>query len=373
MAVLEALELTQADAKKVVKKAIKYGAYAGDMPTDKKGQLNAANDVAAFCIDAVVNDKIREEEDDEEIIDAAKKVDELLEMLGIDIDDEYNVTVGEEDDDEDEEDEEDEDDDSEDDEDEEDEDDEDEDEDDDDESPFDPDDFIEGYTDLSAAGKVKALKKLDFDDEDNLAAIENLKEWEEEQDKPSSRVLSWIEETFDFDDEDEEDDDDEDDDDSEDTEDDDSDDDDDEDDEDEDESEDSEEPWEGYDKATAKVICDRLKDEDELTVEQAEYVKEYEEAMERPRKRVITLCEKLIEELKNEDSDDDDEEEKPKPKKGRSSSKGKKSEADPDESDDADDAVARDDEKESRSKGKLVLTRDQIIEALTSGKVTIKL
>lgn len=308
VSVLDELELTQAQAKAIVKKAIPYGAYDGDMPKDKKGQIEAATSVVTFCIDAIVNDKIREIDDDEEMQDAAEKVDELLEMAGIEIDDDYEVNFIDDDSDDDEDDEDDE---------------EDEDDSEDDEAPFDPDDYFEdGYTELTPASKVKALKALDNEDEDDLTAIERIKEWEEEQDKPSSRVLSWIDDNFDFEDGD---------DDAEDEDDDDSDDD--------AEGEATDEPWDGYDKATAvdikKALTAKLEDEDDpLTAEQVEYVLEYEKNREKPppRSRVIKHCEELIEQLEaDEDAEDaedeDEEEEKPAARKLGKKGKGSKAKA----------------------------------------------
>lgn len=342
---LEELKLDDAHATAVLEKAKEFGAYNEDVPDTKKARISAANDQIAFCIDSWVNDEVTPDSDNEEIAEAGEQIAELLELAGVEIDEDGEVEYGElpELDDADDDDDDDNGDDDE-----------------DDESAFDPDQYIKGYTELSAAGKVKALKKLDLDDDDDVATIESIYEWEEEQDKPSSRVLAWVDEVLPADDDDSDDDSD-DDDDADDADDDaaddddDSDDDDDADDDDSDDDE-SEEPWEGYDKATAvdvKKVLDKANDDGDLTAEQVEYVKEYEEAKERPRKRILDHCDKLIEALADDDDDDEAEpEEKPAKKaSGRGAKKGRgKKSADPDDDNDVDEAVANDDDKERNGK-----------------------
>lgn len=317
------LELTQAQAKKIVKLAIKHGAYSDDMPDTKKDQIEAARESVAMCIDGWVTDEVRPDDDDEEIADAAKAILELFELAGIEVDDDNEIVMPGEDDDDDDDTDDDEDSD-------------DGDEDDDDgEAPFDPDDYFEdGWSELTASSKIKVLKALDTEDEDDLAAIEAVHSWEKEQDKPTSRVLSWIEDNFDMSDDDS---------DADDDADDDSDDDDDE--PVDGEAEEMEEPWKGYDKLTAVDVKKFLNDADDLSAEQVQYVKEYEEAMKAPRKRILTLCDTLIEKLNEED----DEDEKPAKKGGALSSKRSKAK-DPDDDDEVDEAVARDDAKDKRKR-----------------------
>lgn len=320
---LDQLELTQSQAKKIVKKAIEHGAYSDEMPDTKKEQIEAAHEAIAFCIDGWTNDGVRPDDDDEEIAAAANAILELFELAGIEVDDDNEVVMPgdeEEEDDEDEEEEDEEEDDEEDD-------DEDEEEEDEEgeEGAFDPDDYFDkGWTELTPATKVKTLKALDTEDEDNLAAIEAVYEWEKEQDEPTSRVLSWIEENFDMESDDDDGDDEE------------------EEDEEGDEEE-TEEPWPGYDKATAvevkKKLDDALKD-GELTAEQIEYVKEYETEREKPptRKRIVDHCDKLLEALADSDDEDEEEEEKPAKKSSSKASKSKSSKkADPEPEDDEED------------------------------------
>jgi hypothetical protein len=323
------LELTQAQAKKIVKLAIKHGAYSDEMPETKKDQIEAARESVAMCIDGWVSDEVRPDDDDEEIADAAKAILELFELAGIEVNDDDEIVMPGDDEDDDDTDDDDDDESDEDDSDDDDEDDEDEDGDD---APFDPDDYFDdGWSELSANSKIKVLKALDTDDEDDLAAIEAVHAWEKEQDKPTSRVLSWIEDNFDMSGDDDSDDDD-----------------DDEDDETVDgTAEEMEEPWKGYNKLTAVDVKKFLTESDELTAEQVQYVKEYEQSMKAPRKRILTLCDTLIEKL----GEEDDEDEKPAKSKSKGALAGKRSKStDPDDDDEVDEAVARDDAKDKRKK-----------------------
>ena len=350
---IDGLELNQATAKKIVKIGIEVEAYSDDMPDTKKAQIEAAHEIVALCWDVWVNDGVRPDDDDDEVVEAANAALKVFKAAGITVDDDGDLELpGSDDDDDDDDDEGDDDSEAGD----------DASEGDDDDEAFDPDSYFEdGWSELTAKTKISVLDELDLEDEDNQAAVAAVYEWEKAQDKPASRVLSWVEERFDMDDDDEGDSDD-DDDESESAE-----------DTDESEGGEAEEPWDGYNEATAKVICDTLKEQDEITVEQLQYVKEYEEAMDRPRKRVVDLCAKMIAELE----DGDDEEEKPKPKSRIG--KGSKKSADPDENDEVDEAVERDNDKERGKKvhvqqeGTITLTREMILEALDTGRVYIEL
>lgn len=369
---LDDLKLDDAHATAILEKAIEYEAYTEEMPDTKKGRISAASDQIALLIDAWNNDDINPDNEDPEIAEMGVAMQEVLELAGVEIDEEGEVEYGDlpDLDDEDEEDE-------------------DEDSDDDDEAAVDIEDIISGYEELSAAGRVKAIKKLELDaveDDDDFNTAVNIWEWENEQNKPSSRVMSYLEEEVlpenwqeeagqegdEESDEEEEDEDDADD--------------------EEGESGEWEEPWKGYDKQSAVEVkghLDKLLKKGELDPDMVTYVKEYEEAREKPptRKRVVTYCEKLLADLEEGDADepeDDEDEPEEKPaRRGRSTSRrrGAKS-ADPDESDDVDEAVAADDEKESRrsrrsakpksSGSTITLTREQILEALENGSVEIE-
>lgn len=328
---LREVDLEKAQAKKIVKAAIEFGARDGEVPKSQKELLEAANEVLSFCIDAWVTDGVRPDDSDEEIAASGKEIIKILGMAGIKIDDDNNITYPDDDPDDD-----DDDDDSDDDSD----DDDDDDDDGEEEGPFDPDDYIDGYTELAVKSKINKLKKLDPDDEEDSAILVAIYEWEDEQDKPSSRVMDFITETGVIEDDDDDNDDDEDDDDDE-----------------QDENGADEEPWDGYDESTAtdikKVLTDSMED-DELTPEQVQYVLDYEQNRERPppRKRIIKLCEELLEQLESEDDDDDDDEDEKPAKKSSARSRKRGKSSDPDDDDDADDAVARDDERESRKRSK---------------------
>jgi len=329
---LEELKLDDEHAKAIIDLGIEYEAYDSDAPETKKERLAAANEIIAFCIDAVITDDMTPDSDDPETAESGVKIAEILALAGVEIDEDDNVEFGELPDldaeaDEDEEDEDEED------------------EEDEDEAPFDPDDYIDGYTEMRVSEKVKAIgEALDPDDDDDVATLEALAEWENEQDKPSSRVLNTIEEMLgEEEDEDEADDN--------------GDDEEPEAEADEDEPAD-EEPWEGYDKSSAveikKILSEQLEDEDEpLTAEQVEYVLDYERNREKPppRKRVITFCEDLLKGFEEEA-----EEEKPKKSGGLKAQRDKKR-----------------DEAPAASNGVIVLTREQILTALDSGEVTIEL
>ena len=331
---VEELKLDDDHAKAIIELGIEYEAYDSDMPETKKDRLAAANEVIAFCIDAVVTDDMRPDDEDEEIAESGRKIAEILGLAGIEIDEDNNVEYGDLPDLDAEDDEQDEDEDDED--------------ADDDEAPFDPDDYIDGYTEMRVSEKVKAIKDaLDPDDDDDVATMEALIEWENEQDKPSSRVLNLIEELLgEEDDDDAESDEDEDNGDDADA-----------------EAEAEEEPWDGYDKSSAvdikKVLKEQLEDEDEpLTAEQVEYVLEYERNREKPppRKRVIDYCEQLLADFEAE-GEEAEEEEAPKGK-GLAAARGNKR-----------DKAAK---AAASNNGVIVLTRDQILAALADGQVEIE-
>lgn len=318
MAAKTELKLDEAHAEAIVALGIEYGAYSEEMPDSKKDKIAAAEEIIAFTIDAWVNDDIRPDDDNAKVAKSGEQIAEIHELAGIEIDDDDEVIYGElpelegEDDDNGDDD------------------------DDSGEAPFDPDDYIEGYTDMSVSAKVKAVKALDEDDEDDVATMEALVEWENEQDKPSARVLNLIEEVLGEAEDDDE----------------------------PAEEEEDGEPWDGYDKTSAveikKILTTQMEDEENpLTVEQVQYVLDYESNREKPppRKRIITFAEELIAEFEDE-GEPESEPEDDEPKGGIAGARrgrGKKAKA------------------EAVSNGVIVLTREQILTALDSGEVTIEL
>jgi transcriptional regulator with XRE-family HTH domain len=317
VATKEQVKLDVEHAEAIIELGIKYGAAEiEEVPDSKKDKIAAANEIIAFSIDAYTKDGMTPDDDDPEIAESGEQILEILELGGITIDDDGDVVFGELPDLDDDGEEDEESDDGE------------------DEAPFDPDDYIEGYTELSVSSKVKAIKALDAEDEDDVATMEAIAEWENEQDKPSARVLNLIEETLGAEEEEE----------SADA-----------------EGDATEEPWDGYDKSSAveikKVLTAQLEDEDEpLTAEQVEYVLEYERNREKPppRKRIITFCEELLEQFANGDAEEAEEEDE-KPKGGLAAARAKRAKG-----------------TAAASNGVITLTREQILEALSEGEVTIE-
>jgi hypothetical protein len=361
---LKDLKLDDAHATAVLEKAIEYESFTEDMPASKRERIKAATEQVALMIDAWVDDEVTPDNDDEDVAAMGAAIQEIFDIAGVEIDDEGEVSYVEPGDVEPADD------------------------DDDDngggdgEAAVDINDVIDGYDELSASGKVKAIKalELDMDDDDDYNTAVGLYEYEEAQDKPSSRVLSWLDDLIPKDDDAADADDDA------------------EPDDDEDaeaagdgDGEGWEEPWQRYDKQTAvevKKELDKLMAKEELSAEMAQYVIDYEEGREKPpaRKRIIDHATKLLEELEG-GGDDEPEPEKPKrsgrpslARTARTSTRRRGAKAtDPDDNDDADDAVARDDERESRrgrraaakSNGSFTLTREMVLEALENGEVEI--
>jgi hypothetical protein len=275
------LELSDVQAKKIVKLAIEHGAYSDDMPDDKAGRQEAAQEAISYCVDSWVNDGVRPDDDDPDFAAAGEAILEIFDAAGIETDDEGNILNVESSESEDDDPEAAED---------------------GSEEAFNPDDYIEGWTEFTASEKVKALKDLDLEDEDTAGVVNSLRDWENEQDKVSSRVLSWIDENLgEAEGEPEA------------------------------EGDTMEEPWEGYDGSTAQdikaVLDEAMESDDGLEVEQVEYVKEYEESRKAPRKRVLDHCDMLIEKLSQ--PDEPEEEEKPKRRGGALAKKGGKRTAKP--------------------------------------------
>ena len=306
---IDSLTLSDAAAKKIIKIAIEQNAYDSDMPTTKKERQEAAHEIVAFCVDAWANDGARPDDDDPDIAEGAEAILKIFEIADIEADDDGNIefpNAEEEDDEEDEDEEEDE---------------EEDDDDEDDEGPFDPDDYIEdGYTELNVATRIKRLKALDSDDEDDEAILRAIYEWEQSQDKPASRVLNYLEETLELEDEEDEDEDEEEEVDGEVEEDEDEDE---EDDEGEEDDEETEEPWEGYNEDKVSDIKAKLQeafDDQELEPEHLDYIEQYEnEVLPKARTRVLKYVEDFRAALNGNGDEDEEDEPEEKPKRGKAS------------------------------------------------------
>lgn len=336
---LQDLKLSVDQAEQIIDLGISFGAYDGDeKPDSKKEKLSAAQEIVAHSLDAWIDDEIRPDDEEADVAEAGEQIAKVFEIAGITVDDDGEVSYGEEEEDEDEGDNGD---------------------DASDEEPFDPDSYIEGYSELSTVTKLKKLRELDADDDDDVAVLEAIADWENEQDKPSSRVLSYIDDTLGTEEDpaaEEES--------EEDAE---------EDNGGDEESEDEplDPPWEAdrknkvkaYDNMSAveiKAFLKEVKDAGDLTADQVEYVLEYEQSREKPgpRKRVVDFAKALLEEFENGgDSEpaDEEPEEAEKPKR-RGRGRGKAKQAEP----------------EADSNGTITLTREQILTALEEGQVEIK-
>jgi hypothetical protein len=293
---IDDLTLDDAHARAIIENAIEFGVYGGDeVPTSKKDRMEGAHDVVAMAIDSYANDGVNDPDDeDEETAEAAKQIIAILELASVEIDDDGDITYGElpelEGADEEEE---------------EDGDDSEEEEEDGDEAAFEADDLIDGWSKTSVADAIEFIEAATADDaEDDDALYEddirNLLEWENERSKPRKKLVAKLEELLSDSEEEEEEGDDSDDDESE---------------------QESGEPWEGYDALSMKdakqTLIDSSEDEDEedrLSVEQAQYVLEYE-TENKNRKGIVNWLTEFIEansgdeESEEEESEEEDDDE----------------------------------------------------------------
>lgn len=168
---LDELELTEAHAEAIIQQAIDFEVYTDDMPETKKDKMEAAHEIVAFGIDSWIDNDIRPDAKDENVAAAGQQIATIFEIAGIEIDGEEIVygdlpdlegaaNTGDGDD----------------------------------EAPFDVNDVIEGYEDLTAATKIKKIKALDLDpdDDDDYNTLVGIAEWEEAQDTPTARVLDYL-------------------------------------------------------------------------------------------------------------------------------------------------------------------------------------
>lgn len=297
------LQLDNAHAIAILEKAIEYEVIdEGSVPENKRQRINAAAEQIDLMIEAWVKGGINPDSDNEEKAEMGLAVQDILTLAGVEIDEDNEVTYGElpDLDAEPEADEDDGDDDNE--------------GGDGDEAAFDINDIIDGYEDLSAAGRVKAIKKLELDmeEDDDYNDAVSIYEWEEAAEQPSSRVLAYLDSILPQDGEEGEGDEPEDDEPAEDG--------------DEDAgAEDGEEwqqPWtkadgaaNDYDKMDAVIVkkhLDKLLAKEELSIEMLDYVRDYEtdSGVKAPRKRILDYIEKLrpqVGEGGDEPEEDEDE------------------------------------------------------------------
>jgi hypothetical protein len=331
------LKLDDAHAIAVLDKAVEYEVIDEDkVPDNKRQRLTAAAEQVDLLIEAWTTGGISPYSDDEEKAEMGKAIQDILDIAGVEIDEDGNVTYGDlpdledggeaDDDNEGGED---------------------------GEAAFDIEDIIEGYPELSAASRCKAIDKLelDMDDDDDYNTSVSIWEWENAQEKPSGRVMNYLEEMWPAEGEGEAPADD-----------------------DEDaeaagdgDGEESEGGWEqpwtkrdgapaDYDKMSAvdvKKYLDKMLAKDELSAELLQYVIDYETQREKPptRKRILDHANKMMGDVEGEGDNEPEADEEPPARAGRPTAARRtrtRTSRDPDDQDDADDAVARDDERDAR-------------------------
>lgn len=179
----DGLKLDDAHAIAILDKAVEYEVIDEDkVPDNKKQRIAFASEQVDLLIEAWTKSGISPYSDEPEKAEMGGAIQDILDIAGVEIDEENNVSFGELPDLDEEEQEAEAEADNED------------GEEGDGEAAVDINDIIDGYDDLSAAGKVKAIEKLELDmeDDDDYNRAVMIYEYEEAQEKPSSRVLSWL-------------------------------------------------------------------------------------------------------------------------------------------------------------------------------------
>lgn len=173
----EGLKLDEAHALAVLDKAVEYEVIEEDaVPDDKRKRISAATQQIDMLIEAWTKGGINPYSDDSEKAEMGKAIQDILDLAGVEIDEEGEVTFGplpeleegepdasgggEG------------------------------------EAAVDIEDIIEGYAELTAASRCKAIDalELDMNDDDDYNKAVAIYEWEEAQEKPSSRVLNFLDE-----------------------------------------------------------------------------------------------------------------------------------------------------------------------------------
>lgn len=327
---IDELKLDVEHAEAIVEKGIEFEVYEGNMPDTDSDKVEAAHEIVSFAIDAWVNDEVRPDSDNEKVAAAGEQIVEIFEYAGITATNKGKITFGKlpefADDEDGEGDGEAE-----------------------GEAAFEVDDIIEDYSEMNGKQRLAALEEVMGDEGEGLyeEQVAQLLEYENEQEKPSAKVVEFLTEIIndtegDDDEADEEADTGDDDTEAEAGD-------------DSDEEEEGGEPMEGYDEATIAEIKAALTEavqdeEDPLEASQVEYVIEYEKA-NKNRSSFIKWLDNLLSEMGEGDGEEEAEEEaKPAKKTG----KAKTTKAD------------------SNGSVTITLTRDEILAALSEGEVTIE-
>lgn len=317
---IDELKLDSDHAEAIVEKGIEFEVYTDGMPDSDADKMEAAHEIVAFAIDAWVTDGLRPDSDDEKIATAAGQIVEIFEYAGITATSKGKISYGplpefadgEEDGDE---------------------------SDGEDEVAFDIDDVITDYSEMNGKQRLAAVEEVMGEGGDGLYEdqVAQLLEYENGQEKPSPKVVAFLESVINDDDDDDAEGEGDEDGDAEAEGADDSD------------EEEGGEPFEGYDEATIKVIKDSLteaaQDEDEpLEVSQIDYVIDYEKA-NKNRQTFLKWLSELRAEMEGADAPAEEE-----PKKATKSTV----------------------KASTNGTGSVTLTRDQILAALSDGEVTIE-
>ena len=89
------MKLDDPHARAIVELGIEYGAYDGDeMPKTKKERLAAAEEIINFSIDAWVTDGMTPDDENEDVAASGRQIEEILEMGGVEIDDDGEPVYG---------------------------------------------------------------------------------------------------------------------------------------------------------------------------------------------------------------------------------------------------------------------------------------
>jgi hypothetical protein len=323
---IDELKLDADHAEAIVEKGIEFEVYTDDMPDSDADKMEAAHEIVSFAIDAWVNDEVRPDSDKPKVAAAGAQIVEIFEYAGITADkkgkikfgplpefegaeDEGNGEVVDGD------------------------------------VAFDVDDIIDDYSEMNGKQRLAALEEVMSDDGDGLyeEQVKQLLEYENEQEKPSTKVVEYLKSTIEDDGEGEGEGDGE-----------------------EPEAEAEEagedgaeegEPMEGYDEATIKDIKEALvtaaqDEEDPLEPGQVEYVIAYEKA-NKNRSSFLKWLGELYDEMQ-EAGDGEGEE--------------------PEAAEEPVTTKAKVGAKKAATNGSstLTLTRDQILAALSDGEVEIE-
>ncbi len=91
---LDDLTINEAQAEAILDKAIEFEVYTDEMPESKKEKVKEAHEIVAFAIDSWVEDGADPDSDDEGKAAAGAQIEEILELAGVTIDEDNEITYG---------------------------------------------------------------------------------------------------------------------------------------------------------------------------------------------------------------------------------------------------------------------------------------